>query len=228
MREVSPEDAISRSGRGLVPTSFATRGPKNVPRVDYDRIFVLDDQAKLLGEYAFRDDCPLEYEDLLRAIPLNGMRHLSCLYQGEYTFTPFRVDDLWFVILTRGVPRIEDRASIGTLLAAMRAHLPPTLAPSLAAQEATLRQHERDMERREALVTWREERVSRLETDLQVAGKKMTQLEADVRARETRLNALRDYAIQMQRSIRTDSPKPQSANQSERNPSPDVSVSPPP
>src|SRR6266568_2828350 len=68
------------------------QGPKKVPRVDYERIFVLDEEMKLLGEYALRDDCPLEYDDLKRLIPISGLRHLVSVYQGEYAFTPFRVE----------------------------------------------------------------------------------------------------------------------------------------
>src|SRR5256886_16783023 len=100
-----------------------------VPGIDYERIFGLDQDARLLGEYALRDDCPLEYDDLRRSIPVNGMRHLVAFYQGEYAFTPFRVEKMWFVVLSHGVPRIEERGSIGTLLAAMRVHLPPVLSP---------------------------------------------------------------------------------------------------
>ena len=76
LREVSEEEAVPGHGLGIVPTNFATQGPKTVPRVDYERIFILDEQAQLVGEYALRDDCPLEYEDLQRSIPAGGMRQL--------------------------------------------------------------------------------------------------------------------------------------------------------
>src|SRR5438552_18736009 len=95
-----------------------------VPRIDYERIFVLGEEARLLGEYALRDDCPLEYDDLRRSIPVNGMRHLVAFYQGEYAFTPFRVEDMWFVVLRHGVPRIEASHSIESLTAHKRVHPP--------------------------------------------------------------------------------------------------------
>jgi len=192
---------VHRGGLGVVPTSFTTHGPKTVPRVDYDRIFVLDEDAKLLGEYALRDDCPLEYDDLRRAIPLSGMRHLLSFYQGEYVFTPFRVGGLWFVLLSRGVPRIEERGSIGTLLAAMRVHLPPSLSPTLAAREAALRDRERELDARERAVSRKEQRVVQLEEELAMATEKMDDLAVEVRARESRLNALRDYAMEIHRTI---------------------------
>lgn len=229
MRNMSEEDSAPRDGLGLVPTSFAIHGPKTVPRVDYQRIFVVDDETKPLGEYALRDDCPLEFEDLQRSIPVNGMRHLVSFYQGEYAFTPFCVENLWFVVLTRGVPRIEDRGSIGTLLAAMRVHLPPSLAPAVAAREAAIQDRERNAETRESLLTRREQRVTQLEADLQIVGMELKELEADVRARENRLNVLRDYALQMQRSIRQTGTKTQVPAESEESPrQPEVSVPPPP
>lgn len=208
MKEESvDEELVRRDGLGVVRTSFVIEGPKTVPRIDYERIFVLDEGARLLGEYALRDECPLEFEDLHRAIPASGMRHLVAFYQGEYAFTPFRVEDLWFVVLTRGVPRIEERGSIGTLLAAMRIHLPSSLSPSLAAREAAVWQRERETDAHESLVTRREQRVTQLEADLQIAAGKLHDLESSVHAREIRLNALRDYALQMQRSVRESSSK---------------------
>ncbi|HYT00372.1 MAG TPA: hypothetical protein VEO20_06865 [Thermoplasmata archaeon] len=228
LREVSEEEAVPRHGLGIVPTNFATQGPKTVPRVDYERIFILDEQAKPVGEYALRDNCPLEYEDLQRSIPASGMRHLLSFFQGEYVFTPFRVENLWFVVLTHGVPRIEERGSIGTLLAAMRAHLPASLVPTLAEKELALRERERDLERRESLVSFREERALILEADVQIAGTKVRELETGVRAREMRLDALRDYALEMQRAFRP-SVKSTVPDGPEENPAPpDATASPPP
>src|SRR5712691_7576956 len=204
VRKESSEPAVVRDGLGIVPTNFAIRGPsKTVPRIDYERIFVLDEEANLLGEYVLRDGCPLEFEDLRRSIPVDGMRHLRSMYQGEYAFTPFRVENLWFVVLSRGVPRIEERGSIGTLLAAMRVHLPGSLSAALAARE-------RVMETHEARVSGREEQIANREADLEVARTRLDELETEVRSRETRLNLLRDYAVQMQESLQPDEPKPKS------------------
>jgi len=200
MREATFEETID-ADRGIVPTGFAIAGPKRMPRVDYQRVFVLDDRSDLLGEYVLADDSTLEYSDLRRAIPMSGMRHLVSFYQGEHAFTPFRVDDLWFVVLTRGVPRIEDRGSIGTLLAAARVHLVPNLAPALAKREAMLRERERGLQERDAQIAVREQRVQHVESDLQIAGTRLRELDADIRAREAKLLTLRDYAIRMQRSF---------------------------
>jgi hypothetical protein len=183
-------------------TQLAVQAPKLVPRIDYERIFVLDQDVRLLSEYALRDDCPLEYDDLYRSIPVNGMRHLVAFYQGEYAFTPFRVEDLWFVVLSHGVPRIEERGSIGTLLAAMRMHLPPSLSPAIAAREDALHEREREVAARDATLTRREQRVALLEAELRTSAITLRDLESEVRTRETRLTALRDYAIQMQRAFR--------------------------
>src|SRR2546430_14424167 len=84
------------------------------------------------------------------------MGHLVAFYQGEFAFTPVRVEDLWFVVLSHGVPRIEERGSIGTLLAAMRMHLPPSLSPAIAAREDALRERDREVEAREGHVASRE------------------------------------------------------------------------
>ena len=198
---VMEEGAISRDGVAVVGRS-TVQAPRMVPRVDYERILVLGEDARLLGEYALRDDCPLEYDDLRRSIPVNGMRHLVAFYQGEYAFTPFRVEDLWFVVLTHGVPRIEERGSIGTLLAAMRMHLPPILSPAIAAREDALQERDREAEAREAQLRRREQRLALLEAELRTAAITLRDLEGEVRTRETRLTALRDYALQMQRSFR--------------------------
>jgi hypothetical protein len=195
------ENAVSRDSLSVVARS-AAQAPRMVPRIDYERIFVLGEDARLLGEYALRDDCPLEFDDLRRSIPVNGMRHLVAFYQGEYAFTPFRVEDLWFVVLTHGVPRIEERGSIGTLLAAMRMHLPPSLSPAIAAREDALRERDREADARESQLRRREQRLALLEAELQSAAITLRDLEGEVRTRETRLNALRDYALQMQRAFR--------------------------
>lgn len=202
IREGSVEEVIPRDGAG-VATRFPPLGPpKTVPRIDYERIFVLDGSGALLGEYVLRDECPLEFADLERAIPLNGMRHLVSFYQGEYVFTPFRIENLWFVVLSLGIPRIEERGAIGTLLAAMRVHLPGSLPIAYAARETRIREQEVDLDLRDALLTRREQRVTQLEADLQVAARKLIAREREVRGRESRVDALRDYAIQMQREFR--------------------------
>lgn len=197
---ISGED-IASADRGVVPTGFSILGPKKMPRVDYERIFVLDERGELLGEYVLNDECPVEYADLRRSLPINGLRHLVAFYQGEYAYTPFRVDDLWFIVLTQGVPRIEDRGSIGTLLAAARVHIIPNLAPALARREALLREQEREVAEREVLVSRREERALHVEAELQVVAMRQKEFEAELRAREGKLAALRDYAIRMQRTL---------------------------
>ncbi len=178
-----------RESIGVVPTRFATHGPKTIPRVDYERIFVMDPNNNLIGEYALDDDCPLESGDLKRSIPVNGLRHLVSFYQGEYAFTPFKVDDLWFVILTRGIPRIEERGSIGSLLAAARIHIPPMLEPLLAKRERELRAREQELADREMDLSRREQRAGTMDSDL--------------RLREAHLTTLQEYAVQMERSFAT-------------------------
>lgn len=201
MREATEQRDVSRDAIGVVPTRFSTHGPKTVPRIDYGRIFVLDAKNNLLGEYVLDDDCPLESSDLLRSLPLNGMRHLVAFYQGEYAFTPFKVDDLWFVVLTRGVPRIEERGSVGTLLAAARIHIPPMIDPLLAKRELDLRAKEQDLVNRETELLRREARAGAVESELRVASAHLAEVELDLRSREAKVTTLRDYAVQMQRAL---------------------------
>jgi len=229
VREIMTDEEIPRDGFGVVPTNYAIQGPAKVPRIDYERIFVMDAETKLLAEYALRDDSPLEYEDLRRSIPVNGMRHAASFYQGEYAFTPFKVESLWLVVLTKGVPRIEERGSIGTLLAAMRLHLPGSLDPALAERESDVKEREQEVEHREASLANREARLAHVEAALQIASTKLEDLEAEVRSRETRLNALRDYALQMQRAFRQAGGKPPIPEGIEENPQESKGVvSPPP
>src|SRR5438552_6770781 len=201
MRESVVDEGPAQADGTAGAARSAVQAPRMVPKIDYERIFVLDEGTRLLGEYALRDDCPLEYDDLLRSIPVSGMRHLVAFYQGEYAFTPFRVEDLWFVVLSRGVPRIEERGSIGTLLAAMRVHLPPVLSPAVAAREDALREREREVGARAASLGRREQKIALLEAELEMATEKMDDLAVEVRARESRLNALRDYAMEIHRTI---------------------------
>jgi septal ring factor EnvC (AmiA/AmiB activator) len=128
------------------------------------------------------------------------LRHLVPFYQGEYTFTPFKVDDLWFVILTRGVPRIEERGSVGTLLAAARIHIPPMMDPVLAKRELDLRAREQEMAQRESDLAHRERRTTSLESEVRLALTRVAEMEADIRSREAKLDTLRDFAVQIQRS----------------------------
>jgi hypothetical protein len=201
MREVSEQDDKSRGGSGPGSRTFPTRGPKTVPQVDYERIFVTDPHTNLLGEYALNDECPLESSDLMRSLPISGLRHLVSFYQGEYAFTPFKVDDLWFVILTHGVPRIEERGSVGTLLAAARIHIPPMIEPLLAKKEIDLRTREQELAERESDLTRREQRAGVTDAELRIASSRLNELEADIQSREAKLATLRDYAVQMQRSF---------------------------
>jgi len=198
MREVSEDGAVPRGDLGILPTVHPIAGPKTVPRVDYERIFALDASGKLLGEYVLNDECPLEFADLQRSIPVSGMRHLVAFYQGDYAFTPFRVDDLWFVVLTLGVPRIEDRGSIGTLLAAARVHIVPNLEPTLAQRDADIRQREIEIGEREARINAREQRALQVEGELQIVGIRLNEFEAELRVRESKIVALRDYALRLQ------------------------------
>ena len=100
----------------------------------------------------------------------------------------------------------------------MRVHLPSSLSPALAAREATIRERDREMDARDAILARREQRVARLETDLQVAAAKMKELASEVRARESRLNAPRDYALQMQRAFRQAASRPELPHEAEEKP----------
>ena len=201
MRDIAEEKEATRELVGVVPTAFPTRGPKTVPRVDYERIFVLDMQNALVGEDALDDDCPLESADLMRSLPLNGMRHLVSFYQGEYAFTPFKVDDLWFVLLTHGIPRIEERGNVGTLLAAARVHIPPMIEPLLAKKESDLRAKEQELADRESELLRREQHAGAVDALLQAASTRLGEADRDLQTREANLSTLRDYAVQLQRTL---------------------------
>lgn len=222
------EEQTPRVDLGVVPTGYAISGPKKVPRVDYERIFVLDQGEKLLGEYVLDDESPLDAEDLERAKPLNGMHHLVSFYLGEYAFTPFRVDDLWFVVLTRGVPRIEDRASVGALLAAARVHMIPAFEPMLASREALLREKEAELTERERLVLRREQHAGQVDAELRVTAMRLKEVDAELKMREAKLASLRDYAVRMQRTfIETGRPgATEPAKEPEPKPRPEVAAPP--
>ncbi len=114
--------SVNVADLGVVPKAMSMTAPRTMPRVDYERILVLDDRYELLSEYVLNGDCPMDYRDFQASIPKEGLKHGAALYRGEYAFTPFLVDELIFVVLSRGVPRIEDRGFIGSLLAAAKVH----------------------------------------------------------------------------------------------------------
>ncbi len=223
MRDASKEGEVPERALGAVPKSSATWGPKRIPRVDYERIFVMDSKAELLGEYVLNDEAPLQFEDLRRSVPVTGMRHLVSFYQGEYAFTPFKVDELWFVVLTRGVPRIEERGHTGTLLAAARIHIPPAVEPSLGHREADLRQREQELQAREAELLRREQRTGQMDQDLRVTSMQLRELDAEIRAREAKLRDLREYALQMQRTL-AGKAKPPAEKRDGDPPGPEISM----
>ncbi|HEY5539491.1 MAG TPA: hypothetical protein VIL58_08140, partial [Thermoplasmata archaeon] len=65
----------------------------------------------------------------------DGLEHGKSMFHGEYVFTPFGIDDLKFVIVTRGTPGIRERGFIGSLLAAAKIHLGSFLEPSPSRRE---------------------------------------------------------------------------------------------
>ena len=67
-----------------------------------------------------------------------------------------------------------------------------------------------------------------VEADVKEATANVRELEAGVRAREMRVDALRDYAVALQRAFRTANGKPDVSDGGEENPPPpDVSAPPP-
>ena len=111
------------TGLSAVPKITLTSAPRPVPRIDYERIFVLDGNDEMLSEFVLNDECPAELDDVRRSIPPEGLEHGKSIFRGEYAFTPFEVDDLKFVIVTRGSPGIRERGFIGSLLAAAKIHI---------------------------------------------------------------------------------------------------------
>ncbi len=111
------------TGLGAVPKITLTSAARPVPRIDYERIFVLDGNDRMLSEFVLNDECPTEFDDLSRSIPPEGLEHGKSIFHGEYVLTSFGVDDLKFVIVTRGTPGIRERGFIGSLLAAAKIHL---------------------------------------------------------------------------------------------------------
>ncbi len=223
VRDVSEEGEAPQRALGIAAKSFSTWGPKSVPRVDYERIFVLNADSNLVGEYVLNDESPLEFGDLKGSIPVSGMRHLVSFYQGEYAFTPFKVDNLWFVVLTRGVPRIEERGHTGTLLAAARIHIPAAIDPSFGQREAELQQKEQELRTREVALLRREEQVDQIDQEQNVTSTRLKEFETEIRIRETKVKALRDYAVQMQNAFVSKKKGPQD-HVAEGSPGADLSV----
>src|SRR2546422_11442743 len=101
----------------------------------------------------------------------------------------------------------------------MQPQPPPSLSPEIAARQDALRELDREAEAREARLGRREQRLALLEAELRSAAITLRDLEGEVRTRETRLTALRDYALQMQRAFRqakTNAERPPEAERTTR------------
>lgn len=192
-REVARREDSSRDPAGP--------GMDSTLRVGIDRIFVLDDRWALLGEKVLREGCPVRYVDVRRSVPADGLRdRISFVNQG-FAITPFHVDDLWFLVVTRDVPRMDDREAIGTLVSAVRIHVVPNLAFALARREALLRQRERELDALADILSRREQQVSRREREMEAESQRVRAREDSVRERETRLLALRDVVSRIRHRL---------------------------
>ena len=185
---------------GLVPFLMAVV-PKKSSRAELKKIYVLDDAGDMAGEYVLDADCPIDYNDFLRALPDEGIGDRECLFVGEYVFTAFQSGRSVFVLLSRGQLSPDDfnwtalvlNAAHGQFGAAGRA---PKGADAAHSQEA-----DRAVAEREARLNARETDLAKTEVKLQADEANLRGRRDELERQKARLSAIADYVTQNQQGF---------------------------
>jgi len=122
-------------------------------------------------------------------------------------------------MLARETDAEDRRRALRTRLDSLRPRFAPgdsaTRRQRFAGPPTDVLEREREAAARESTLGRREQKLALLEAELRTSAIALRDLEAEVRTRETRLVALRDYAILMQRTFRRTKLKSQSAPESD-------------
>jgi chromosome segregation ATPase len=183
----------------LLPVLMAV-APKKGARAELKKIYVLDDAGDMAGEYVLDADCPIDYNDFLRALPDDGIGDRESLFVGEYVFTAFQSGRSVFVLLSRGQLSAEDFNWTSLVLNAAHAHAAktgragkPEPAPSADAERA--------LTEREGRLAARESELAQIEARLQADQANVRGRHEELERQKARLSALADYVTQMQQGF---------------------------
>ena len=179
--------------------------PKRVARAQLKKVYVLNENGDMTGEYVLDPDCPIDYNDFLKVLPDDGIGDLEVLFVGEYVFTAFQSGKFVFVLLSRGQLAPEDVEWTATLLTAADAHLaaqaggpstdrspePPKTSPDT----------EKALADREARIEAREKEVAKTEAQLEAAEANLKGRAEELDRQKAQLSALADYVAQLQGTV---------------------------
>ncbi len=194
--------------RGLGPVLglvLMVAPPRKVARAQLKKIYVLNDEGDMTGEYVLDAECPIDYNDFLKVLPDDGIGDREALFVGEYVFTAFQSGKSVFVLLSRGHLSPEDMEWTATLLMAADAHLAAEakgLAPPRPSEppKATA-ELEKAIAERENRIGGREKELAKLEVQLQADEANLRGRGEELTRQKEHLTALADYASQMQQSM---------------------------
>src|SRR5438128_10017084 len=75
--------------RGLGPalSGLLMAAPlKKVARAQLKKIYVRDERDEMAGEYIVDQDCPIDYNDFLKVLPVEGVGDGESSFVGHYVF----------------------------------------------------------------------------------------------------------------------------------------------
>ncbi len=172
--------------------------PKKAPKAVLLKLFILDAHGGYAGEYAVDEECVVEYGDVLRVIPEDGLRDQQTVYLGENMATAFHGETMSLVAITRGPIGPEDLAWVSATLTVTEAHLleaTETDVPGPSPDKAVLESLSSALDKREADLAERE-------TALADAEKRATGAADEARAAgEAELASLREQLAQAQAQL---------------------------
>ncbi len=194
--------------------------PKKAARAALLKLFILDAQGGYAGEYPVDEECVVEYNDILRVVPEQGLRDQQAVYLGEVMATAFHGDRMSLITVSKGALEPEDLLWVKTTLTAAEAHLaeatpappaPPEPAPQKPADAPPPPPQAAGPDRAalESLATALDEREKRL------AERERAVAEAEERAKgaadearkavETELQTLKDQLAEARNQVEVES-----------------------
>src|SRR3990170_2731822 len=195
--------------RGLSPglaSVLMAAPPKRVARAQLKKIYVLDDAGDMAGEDTIDPDCPIDYDDFLRALPETGIGDRESLFVGEYVFTAFQSGKFVFVLLSRGQLAPEDFDWTALLLTAADSHLakaasrPPPVRPP-GAKAAPPPPGDKVLAEKEVRLNAQEAELAKLEVRLKADEANLRGRAEELERQKSRLTALADFVDQAQQGV---------------------------
>lgn len=178
---------------------------RKTTRAQLEKIYVLDEEGEMTGEYVLNPECPIDFNDFLKVLPDEGIGDREALFVGEYVFTAFQSAKTVFVLLSRGQLSAEDVDWTAILLTAADAHLARATkgtAPAPKAPDAKPPvEPEKAFMERESRLAAKERDLSQLEAKLKADEANLKGRAEELERQKAQLAAIAEYGAQMQQSV---------------------------